>query len=357
MRSLGYPTLLLTASLLVACSKKEETSGDAKADAKQAEGGGEAKTDDKKADDGKPVEPSAGGGEGFAATAANSAKLTATGFPASIGMIPDQAEFVLGFNMGAVMASPLYSLAAGEQNPEVQQMVGMFKDCGLDPNKFENVVVGLSQGEDLVAVVVGEGIGDDANASCVIKAIQKQAGDPEAAEVVTQDGKKVIQFTDGRAFLVDGRTLVFATTAWASAVSDLIDGKGTAAATGSKKDLFAKVDGAAAAWAVANVPAELAGMAPLLGAPAEFATVRSVTGSVDLSNGATIKVLVGFESPDTAQKLVATVQALVGEASKDAPAEVQGMLKNMKVEAAGADLQVVITATVDELMKAKDVQL
>src|SRR5690606_1201288 len=260
MRTLGRSTLLLTASLLVgsACTKKDDSGDPKQGEAKQVDG---AKADEKKADDSKPVDRQVE--QGFAANAASSAQLTAGGFPASVGLIPDQAELVVGFSMSAIMASPLYALAAGEQNGELQEMVAVFKDCGLDPGKFESVVIGFSQSEDLAAVVVGEGIGEGTNAACVIKNIQKQAGDPQVADVVSKDGKQVVEFTDGRAFLVDGRTLALATTEWSRAVADLIDVKGTAAASSRKKDLFAKVNGGAAVWGVATIPAELAGMAPL----------------------------------------------------------------------------------------------
>src|SRR5690606_38321771 len=137
----------------------------------------------------------------------------------------------------------------------------------------------------------------------------------------SEGGKKSIQFSKGRAYLVDGRTLAMVSTAWDGAVVGLIDGTGSPALSNSKKDLFAKVDTRAAMWGVATIPAELAGLAPMLGAPAEFAMVKSVTGSVDLSDGVGVSVLAGFDSEATAKSVSTQLQGMLADISKDAPAE------------------------------------
>jgi hypothetical protein len=365
MRFPGYSTLLLTASLVVApaCTKKDETSGETAAK-KESGGGDEVKTEDKKTDDGgaakstgggeKLGEQPAGAGGGIVSAGSGAAKLAVGGFPSSVTLIPDQAEFILGISVGSIMSSPIYALASAElaQDPDIQGVINILKNCNVDAAKLESIVVGAAKDENFVAVMIGEGVGEDANASCIIKGVQKQAGDPEIADVVTQDGKKMIQFTDGRAYLVDGRTLALATTAWEGALGELIDGKGTPAVSNSKKDLFAKVNGAASIWGVAVVPPELASMGAMFGAPAEISTVQTVTGSVDLSSGAAINMLAGFASEDAAKSVATWMQTMLGEATKDAPAEVAGVVKSVKIEAAGKDVTVAMTATMDDINKA-----
>ena len=362
MRTLGYSSLLLAASLVVApaCSKKEETSGDAAAAKKD----GEAKDGDKKdaaakTDESAPAKAEADPAGGVAAAAGDSAKLAAGGFPSAISLIPEQAQLIVGLSPKGITGSPVYAMMAKEleNDSEFQDALSAFKDCGLTPDNFESVVVGLNMDENFVAVITGEGIGEDKNASCLIKNIQKQAGDAQIADVVTQDGKKLIQFTDGRAYLVDARTLAITTTAWESAVDGLVGGKGSSAASGSKKDLFAKVDGNATIWGVADVPAELAPMAALLGAPAEFSSVKQVTGSIDLSNGAAVKLLAGFASEDTAKSVHEQLTALLAEAKKEAPAEVSAIVDSVKFEAKGTDLTVSMSATMDDITKAQAADL
>jgi hypothetical protein len=182
--------------------------------------------------------------------------------------------------------------------------------------------------------------------------VQQQAGKSgEVGQVVEQDGRKTIQFSEGRAYLVDGRTLVLATTAWDSAVTSLIDGKGTPASTNSKKDLFAKVNTSASVWGVATIPAELAGMAPMFGAPAEFASVQSVVGSLDLTTGVSIDVVAGFNSAETASSLALQLKTLMTEGTQGAPAEVSGMVEKIKIEAVGTDVKIAMSATLDEITK------
>jgi hypothetical protein len=203
-------------------------------------------------------------------------------------------------------------------------------------------------------VIIGDGIGEDKTASCVIKNIQKMAGDAQLADVVTQDGKKMIQFTDGRAYLVDGRTLAIVTTAWETSVGTLVDGKGTGAAASSKKELFTKVNGAASIWGVASLPPEIAGMAAMFGAPPEFSDVTSVTGSIDLSNGAAVNALAVFGSADKAKSVADQLQTILAAAAGEVPPELANVVKSVKIEAAGTDLKISMTASMDEINKAKD---
>jgi hypothetical protein len=349
MRNLGYPTLLLAASLVVtsACSKKDESSGDSD----KKTDGGDAKVEDKKAaDGGGSAEPT--GGLASVATKAASGAVSS-----GIALIPDQAELILGLSVGSIMSSPYYKLAEAElnQDPEGAKMLTMVKDCGLDPQKLESVVVGISQDENFVLVMVGEGLGEDAKAKCLIDGVQKSAGEGPAGEVATENGKKSIKYAKGRAYLVDGRTLAMTTTAWDSALVSLIDGTGSSAIGGSKKDLFAKTNTGATMWGLANIPPELAGLAPAFGAPAEFASVKSVTGSIDLVDGAAINVIAGFTSEDTAKSVVTQLQALITAASSEAPPEVAGMIKSVKIEAAGTDVKVAMSATAEELTKLQAV--
>lgn len=362
MRSLGYSTLL-AASLVVApaCSKKDEASGDAAAKDAKAGEAGDAKAGEKQAeapavDQAKPtVEAKPIGEGGLLGAAATAAPIIVAGFPSSIALIPDQAQFVVGLSPKSITGSPVYALAAAELagDPDFQSALSTFKDCGLNPDTFESVVVGASMTEDFVAVIIGDGIGEDKNASCVIKNIQKLAGDAQVADVVTQAGKKLIQFTDGRAYLVDDRTLAIVTTAWESAVGELLDGKGTGAAAASKKDLFTKVNGAASVWGVADLPPEIVGMAPLLGAPPEFTDIKSVTGSIDMSSGAAVQALAVFGSADKAKSVASQLQAMLGLATGEVPPELGNVVKSIKIEAVGTDLKISMSATMDDINAAK----
>lgn len=288
------------------------------------------------------------------------AKTEASALPAGgpIALIPDAAEFVVGLSPKAISGSPIFGVLGPEleQQSEYRELLATFKDCNLDPLKFDSVIVGMSQSQDWAAVVVGDGVGDDNNASCIVKSMQKQAGDAQVADVVTKDGKKMIEFTDGRMYLLDGRTLAMASPGWQDVVGGLIDGKGTPANSGGKKDLFGKVDATASIWGMAAIPPEYASMAPALGAPPEFASIRSVAGSIDLSSGAAITTLAVFDSADTAKSVADELQATIGDARDMVPAELSNVVNSVKIEASGTDLKLALSATMDDINKAKAMQ-
>lgn len=266
-------------------------------------------------------------------------------------LIPDEAEMIVGMNPKAITESELYKAFGSEIEKEAdfQEAVSSFKECGLEINAIESVVVGIkASSEDFVAIVSAEGIGKDDTASCIIKNIQKMNGDEEVADVTKDDGHKIIQFTDGRAYLVNDNMLAMVTTAWEDKIGELIDGKGTPAIDNSKKDLYGKVDNKAAVWFLAEVPSEMAAGAAMI-AP-EASKIKTVIGSVDFSKGVAVDMVAGFGSEEDAKA--------VAESAKKQFDEVKGMAaligmssaaESVKIEAAGSDVKVAASASMEEI--------
>lgn len=273
----------------------------------------------------------------------------------AVKLIPDEAEFIIGLNPKAITGSEAYKSIQAELEAEedYKEMIASAEECGLKPTEFDALVIGANQAEDFVAVIVGDGIGEDDNATCIIKKIQKASGEEEVAEVTKEDGKKVIQFTDGRAYLVNNNMMAMATTAWQDKVGELIDGKGSAAIDNSKKDLYGKVDTKAAMWFVADIPAELAGMAAM--AAPEAAEVKTAAGTIDLSKGAAINFIAGFDSEDKAKAVADKLQGLFDSVKGDVPKELAGVVESMKIEASGSDVKLSVSATTEEITAAKAV--
>jgi hypothetical protein len=269
----------------------------------------------------------------------------------AVKLIPDEAEMIIGMSPKAITESELYKAFGSEIEKEAdyKEAVQAFKDCGLDVNSIESVVVGVkASSEDFVAVVSAEGVGKDDTAVCVIKSIQRMGGDEEIADVTKDSGHKIIQFTDGRAYLVNDNMLALATTAWEDKIGELIDGKGSPAIDNSKKDLYGKVDTKAAMWFVADVPTELAAGAAMI-AP-EASKIKTVIGSMDFSKGVAVDVVAGFGSAEDAK-------AVADEAKKQFD-EVKGMAaligmssaaESVKIEAAGSDVKVAASASLEEI--------
>lgn len=266
-------------------------------------------------------------------------------------LIPDEAEMIIGMNPKAITESELYKAFGSEMEKEAdfKEAMSAFKDCGIEPNNIEAVVVGVkASSEDFVAVVVSDGIGKDEAASCIIKSIQKMNGDEEVADVTKESGHKIIQFTDGRAYLVNDNMLALATTAWEAKIGELIDGKGTPAIDNSKKDLYGKVDNKAAVWFLAEVPSEMAAGAAML-AP-EASKIKTVIGSVDFSKGVGVNVVAGFGSEDDAKAVAESAQKQFDEVK--GMAALVGMssaAESVKIEAAGSDVKVNASASMEEI--------
>lgn len=273
----------------------------------------------------------------------------------AVKLIPDEAEFIIGLNPKAITGSEAYKSVQAEIEAEedYKEMMTSAEECGLKPTEFDAIVIGANQAEDFVAVIVGDGIGEDDNATCLIKKIQKASGEEEVAEVTKEDGKKVIQFTDGRAYLVNKNMMAMATTAWQDKVGELIDGKGSPAIENSKKDLYGKVDTKAAMWFLADVPAELAGMAAM--AAPEAAEVKTAAGTIDLSKGAAVNFIAGFDSEDKAKAVAEKLQALFDGVKGEAPKELAGVVESLKIEASGNDVKLSVSATTEEITAAKAV--
>ncbi len=269
----------------------------------------------------------------------------------AVKLIPDEAEMIIGMNPKAISESELYKAFGSEMEKEsdFKEAMSAFKDCGLEPKNIEAVVVGVkASSEDFVAIVGAEGIGKDETASCIIKNIQKMNGDEQVADVTKDSGHKIIQFTDGRAFLVNDNMLALATTSWEDKIGELIDGKGTPAIDNGKKDLYGKVDTKAAVWFLADVPSEMAGGAAML-AP-EATKVKTVIGSLDFSKGLAVDMVAGFGSAedakavaDAAQKQFDEVKGMAALIGMSAAAE------SVKIEAAGSDVKVAASASMEEI--------
>ncbi|MFV8751207.1 hypothetical protein ACNOYE_11745 [Nannocystaceae bacterium ST9] len=266
-------------------------------------------------------------------------------------LIPDEAEMIIGMNPKAITESELYKAFGSEMEKEAdfQEAMSAFKDCGIEPHNIEAVVIGIkAASEDFVAVVGAEGIGKDDTASCIIKKIQKMNGDEEVADVTKDSGHKIIQFTDGRAYLVNDNMLALATTAWEDKIGELIDGKGTPAVDNSKKELYGKVDSKAAVWFLAEIPSEMAAGAAMI-AP-EASKVKTAIGSLDFSKGVAVNVVAGFGSAEDAKATAESAQKQFDEVK--GMAALIGMssaAESVKIEAAGSDVKVSASASMDEI--------
>jgi hypothetical protein len=270
----------------------------------------------------------------------------------AVKLVPDDAEFIVGMSPKAIGSSELYKKFSSElDDEEFKETMSAFEDCKLKPLEFDAIVAGFDQGGEFVVVVAGDGVGKQDQATCVIKAMQKQNGEKEEADVVKEGGKNVINMSDKRAYLLNDNTIVFASSAWKDSVAKLIDGEGKAAVDNSKKDALGKVDTKKPVWFVADVPSDMAAMAAMVGQ--ELTEVKSVVGSVDLSKGMALDLVAGFESSDKAKAAADKVNGLFNDVKGDVPDDLKRMVDSVKIDASGSDVKISVAASMDDIDAAK----
>ncbi len=218
-------------------------------------------------------------------------------------LVPEQATILVGVDVAGLMKTRLYTdnKAEFEKQSEYKEMAEAAKACNLDPEKaVSSVLVGTDGKANVVAVITGEGIGDEKNLTCIADKAKEKNGGKVPFTIADDGGKKALKMEGdkGTGYIVDGKTIVFASAPWAPAVKDLIDGKGKSATDGPNKDLFARADQSKHIWAAGLVPADLAGGAKSVGADAKDFSV-----SFDLGDGLALKAAVGLASADQAKEL------------------------------------------------------
>jgi len=218
-------------------------------------------------------------------------------------LIPEQATIMIGIDVSGLMKTKLYgeNKAEIEKQKEYGEMAAAAKACNLDPEKaLSSVLMGTDGKANVAAVLTGEGLGDEKNLTCIAEKTKEKNGGKVPFTIVDDAGRKTLKMEsgEGTGYIIDGKTIVFATKAWEGAVKDLIDGKGKPAIDGPNKDLFARADQSKHIWAAGLVPAEMAGGAKSVGADA-----KDFSMSLDMSDGLALKAAVGLASADQAKEL------------------------------------------------------
>ncbi|GAF77604.1 unnamed protein product, partial [marine sediment metagenome] len=215
------------------------------------------------------------------------------------------------------------------QEPRVQEARQALRGCGLQLSSFEAVYMGSRENE-FALVLAGPGLGEDAQAICIIEAAQRFVGAAPSAKISVEKGKKIMAFPDGRVYLVNDDLLLLTTAAWQPSVGALIDGEGQPAASHDKRELIATLDTRAAAWLAADLPRQFVMLANFMGVP-EAAAATSFSGTLQLNERVTLELTAGFESAAQAQTAAAGLDALLTKAEPEIPAALVNALGRVHV--------------------------
>lgn len=274
---------------------------------------------------------------------------------ANVKLIPEAATMMGGIDVAGLMKTSLYTEYKGEvqKQNEYKEMADAAKACNLDIEKAIGSVTFGTDGKDgFAAVVTGEGIGDEKNLTCVADKIKEKNGGKVPFTIADDAGKKQLKMDDGKGsgWIVDGKTIVFASKPWEAAVKELMDGKGKSADDGAHKDLFNRADRSKHVWGAGIVPADLAGAGKAVGAD-----LKDMSGSLDMSSGVALQATAGVGSADQA----AALKKLADEQMKGVEmfAGAVGLaeaVKRIQVTTKDATISVTASVTNDEIKGAKD---
>ncbi|MCA9691687.1 MAG: hypothetical protein KC636_18925 [Myxococcales bacterium] len=280
----------------------------------------------------------------LAATALFGLTACKGGGSAAAKLIPEQATIVGGIDLAGVMKSKLYTDNKDKamKGPSAE-MIEAGKACNIDVEKLESIVFGTDADKGVAVVITGPGVGEEANLNCVAGKIKEK--NPEAP--FTIEGKEIKMGDEGTAYIVDGKTLAFASAPWAGAVKELVDGKGKSAMDGSLKDLIGKADQSKHIWFAGKVPAEMAAQAQAEG-------LESVYGSIHLASGVDLNVTGVFADAEKPASLATMINGFK-EAGKTKMPDMAGTIDGVKVEAKDKNLEIsasIPQADVDKAMAA-----
>ena len=145
-----------------------------------------------------------------------------------LDVVPDQAQLLISINPRELMAAGawvrLETLFA--KDSEWIQAMAIFDGCGLPASTWERLVIGVTRSEEYVLAGVAPGAGRDENARCLIEAMQRANGE-EVGAVVTPSpdlpNLRIVEFSDGRGYLLDDDAIAIATPGWADLVGDRLE--------------------------------------------------------------------------------------------------------------------------------------
>lgn len=273
---------------------------------------------------------------------------------APMKLIPEGAVALAGVDLSALMATPMFK--NNEQDllgaPEVKTAMDAMKACKLDLTTGTKLLLGVADDQKVAFSLQSKGIGVEANVTC----LAQKAKDSGANDVEFKDtnGKKslVLGGGEGVCFLASADVLACASKDWVTDLTAILDGKGKSAVDGSLKTAAAAADQAKPIWFSAEMTGTLA--EGLTGSPLEKA--KSMSGSLDLTNGLAVGLKAGMGSPEDATALATEVNAELGKVLPLAPmvGVPKPVVDSVKVEAQGSDVTAAVAATTEELKTIMD---
>ena len=236
--------------------------------------------------------------------------------PPGIARLPARATMIAHIDLTRFTSSPLWveSRARMGQDEEAQRMLAAMDACHMPLAGLASLDLGVEPvAQELAAVLTGEGVGVPENLLC----LRTQLGDaiggdwkiearPPGEAIVVRGAGGSVEFV---AHIVDARTVVLASAAWAEPVAEVLRGASSSAARGPLAALLGRAAPTAEApraiWFVGHLPPDVLEALATEGADG----VEDVRGAIDLDDGLALELIVGVRSADRVPGLLALANA------------------------------------------------
>ena len=264
-----------------------------------------------------------------------------------LDVVPDQAQLLISINPRELMAAGAWvrlEMVFAKDSEWVQAMA-IFDGCGLPASTWERLVIGVTRSEEYVLAGVAPGAGRDENARCLIEAIQRANGE-EISAVVTPSpdlpSLRIIEFSDGRAYLIDDDAIAIATLGLADLLGDRLECVGPPAFGGPLTSWSRVLDPSATIWLAGAGWPEVESVLSVSAPPLAFVVAARFADGVDLQ----LEVLTS--DPASAEAMAREAQGLVDGLRPMVPPGLVRAVEDMSVVHEGDAMQIGLSITGQE---------
>jgi hypothetical protein len=269
-----------------------------------------------------------------------------------LALVPAAGTTIVGgLDLAGLQRTPSWQENKAMVEAQGKERLAAMAACDLGLDKWKSVTFGLDpvEGEDeLVVVIVAEGIGRPETLACASNELQRQNGGK--APWVAQ-GTTLALAEGGEAHGIDADTLVVASKAWAAQVQQVIRGEAKSVQDGPLAAVIARADATKHVWLAGTLPKDSKRVTEWVGAvgePVDMAVWLDMSGG-----GVEIAASVGFASSEAATKAkqVTEAQFEALEAMASRLGVPQAAIDSVRFEASGSTATVTARISQDDLRR------
>lgn len=237
-------------------------------------------------------------------------------------LIPDNAAFVVGFEVDPIAKSPLAGPLQGvmADDPDTKGLISAVSNCEIDSSSLRVTVAATADETAFMAALEAPGVGTKSVVRCLEKEFGEASGESTGLILFETKGKVAVTPQEGGGYVIilNKHALVVVEKAWENQVFAAIESASNRNTEGTLAKAVAEIPKTTDAW-ILYEPSE-SDRADLGDIPG-LERVTMLSATADFSDG--IQLDMGFEFPDTdaAGTFAETASSVLDEAKP----ELEGM--------------------------------